>query len=316
MQLLNKVVIIGAGNVGEAIGYTLMLRRQMNEIVFVDVDRNKAHGAALDVGHATTYVGEMAIKSGGYEECADAEIIIITAGARRKPGQTRLELAKTNISIMTSITKSIMEYAKDPIIIVVSNPVDLMTYVVTKVSGLPTNRVIGSGTALDTARLRDLISTKLKIDVNDISAFILGEHGDSQVPVWSGCTVAGVNIKEYLERLPEPIEFDYETIGNEVRDAGAEIIAAKGATFYGVAMAVARLVEAIVGNQHALMSVSHVLRRPLPGIEGNLAISLVCCIGREGIVRTMRYGMSDEDREKVYASAAKMAEFVKECFNE
>ena len=165
----NRIVVVGSGNVGEAIAYTLMLRRQASEIVLVDLNEARAEGSALDIAHGTAFFRQVKVRKGSYEDCAEAQIIIITAGIARKPGQTRLDLAKTNVSIIKSITKSIMEYAKDPLIIVVSNPADIMTYVIQKESGLPSERVIGSGTGLDTARFRYLISKACKVDVCDVN---------------------------------------------------------------------------------------------------------------------------------------------------
>ena len=181
----NKIVVIGAGNVGETICYTLMLRAQVGEIVLIDVNEKKAKGAALDISHGTAFYSQVRIKQGGYEECADAKIIIVTAGVARKEGQTRLDLAKVNTGIARDIARNIMQYAKNPLIIVVSNPVDVNTYLIQKETGLPAERVIGTGTSLDTARFRYLLSRRCKVDIRDIQGYILGEHGDTQVPVWS-----------------------------------------------------------------------------------------------------------------------------------
>ena len=169
----DKIVVVGAGNVGEAIAYTLMVRVQANDIVLVDVNEDRAKGAALDIAHGTSFFKQVWVRQGGYEECADAQMIIITAGIARKPGQTRLDLAKTNVSIVKSITENIMKYAKNPLILVVSNPADITTMAVQQVSGLPAERVIGSGTSLDTARFRYILSEKLHVNIEDINACLL-----------------------------------------------------------------------------------------------------------------------------------------------
>ncbi len=196
------VVVIGAGNVGETICYTLMLKTQVSEIVLIDLNEDRAKGVALDISHGTAYYSQVKIRKGGYSECADADIIIVTAGVPRKEGQTRLDLAKTNTGVARSIARSIMEYADNPIIIVVSNPVDVNTYLIQKETGLPKGRVIGTGTSLDTARFRYLLSRHCKVDIRDIQGYILGEHGDSQVPVWSTVNIAGEAVEHFLPSNP------------------------------------------------------------------------------------------------------------------
>lgn len=296
----NKIVVIGAGNVGETIAYTLMLRKQATDIVLIDLDGKRARGSALDLAHASGFFKPITVRAGGYEECADAGIIIITAGLGRKPGQTRLDLARTNVSIVRSITKSIMEYAKDPLIIVVSNPVDLLTMAVTQESGLAPERIIGSGTALDTARFRYLISRECCVDVNDVNAFILGEHGDSQVPVWSQIHIGGLKLNDFIAGTG--LELDYDRISAEAKDSGAEIIANKGATYNGVAMSTSRIVEAIIKNENTLLPVSHFLGEDW-GAWSNTAISLPCVVNENGISRALRIQMSDEERAAMDASA-------------
>lgn len=253
----DKIVVIGAGNVGETIAYTLMIRELANEIVLIDLNEKRAQGSALDIAHGTAFYDQITVRSGGYEECADANLIIISAGVGRKPGQTRLELAKTNISIATSIARSIMEYADNPLLLVVSNPVDILTMAIQKETGLPPTRVIGTGTSLDTARLRYLIARECGVSISDVCAYVLGEHGDSQVSLWSRVRIGGISLTGFTSQLG--IKLDYKAISMEAKDSGAEIIAEKGATYNGVAMATSRIVEAIVKNEHAVLAVSHVL---------------------------------------------------------
>lgn len=303
----DKIVVIGAGNVGEAIAYTLMVRVQANDIVLVDVNEDRAKGAALDIAHGTGFFKQVWIRQGGYEECADAQMIIITAGIARKPGQTRLDLAKTNVSIVKSITENIMKYAKDPLILVVSNPADITTMAVQRFSGLPADRVIGSGTSLDTARFRYILSEKLKVNIEDINAYILGEHGDSQVPIYSSANVGGFPLDEYASQVG--VELDREAISERTRCGGAEVIGLKGATFYGIAMAVSNIVETIMKDDYALLPVAHVLDESFGNWAG-IAISLPCRLGWDGVVQTHRVPMSQDEKEKMDESARILREFA------
>ncbi|CUX50209.1 L-lactate dehydrogenase [Clostridium sp. C105KSO13] len=302
MQSTNgkKIVIVGAGNVGEAIAYTLMTKVQAEDIVLVDVNQERAKGAALDIAHGTSFHHQIQVRQAGYEECAGADIIIVTAGITRKPGQTRLELAKTNVSIIRSITKSIMEYAKNPLIIVVSNPADVMTRAIKEFSGLQSQRVIGSGTSLDTARFRYNISTELDVNVKDVQAYIVGEHGDSQVPVWSSAIVGGLPLQAYEEQTG--ISLDKAAIAEHTKVGGAEVIGLKGATFYGVAMSVSTIVEAIIKDEGAILPVAHVLDECFGEWEG-VAVSLPCRIGGEGIEESFRIPMNEEEIQAMNHSA-------------
>ena len=309
----NKIVVVGAGNVGEAIGYTLMLRRQASEIVFVDLNEKRAQGGALDIAHGTAFFHQVKIRKGDYSECKDAQMIIITAGIARKPGQTRLDLAKTNASIIKSITKSIMEYAENPLLIVVSNPVDIMTYVVHKESGLPRHRVIGTGTALDTARFRYLISEKCEVNVGDVDAFILGEHGDSQVPIWSRAMIGSSSVENFMTEKGE--ELDKDAIADKAKDAGAEVISLKGATFYGIAMSVSRIVEAIQEDENAILPVSHVLSDKYGDWSG-ISISLPCVLNSDGIRMTSPITFGISEKEAMDASVKTLKDFLQKVITE
>lgn len=301
----SKIVVVGAGNVGEAIAYTIMMNKQSADIVLVDVNRGRAKGSALDINHGLAFSKQIRVREGGYEECADAQIIIITAGIARKPGQTRLDLTKTNIGIARDITRNIMKYATEPLILVVSNPVDVLTYVIQKESGLSPERVIGSGTALDTARFRYLISQKCNVDIRDVSAYILGEHGDSQVPVWSKVSIAGQELQEFCNEAPEKVNLDFDVISKNTREAGSEVIALKGATFYGIAMITSRIVDSLIDDENAVLPVSHVLHGEYDGIK-DVAISLPCVINKNGIQRIMNIGASFEEEKAIFESAKKL----------
>lgn len=305
----NKIVVIGAGNVGEAIAYTLMVRVQANDIVLIDVNENRAKGAALDIAHGTSFFKQVWVRQGGYEECADAQMIIITAGVARKPGQTRLDLAKINVSIVEDITNKIMEYAKNPLILVVSNPADITTMAVQKASGLPAERVIGSGTSLDTARFRYLLSQKLQVNIEDINAYIVGEHGDSQLPIYSSANIGGFPLKDFAKQVG--VTIDEDELTDRTQNGGGEIISLKGATFYGIAMAVSNIVETIMKDNSAIIPVAHVLDESF-GPWAGVAISLPCRIGWNGINQTLRIPMDYYEKTKMDASVNLLKEFAKE----
>lgn len=305
----NKIVVIGAGNVGETICYTLMLKVQVSEIVLIDLNEDRAKGVALDISHGTAYYSQVKIRKGGYSECADADIIIVTAGVPRKEGQTRLDLAKTNTGVARAIARSIMEYAKNPIIIVVSNPVDVNTYLIQKETGLPEGRVIGTGTSLDTARFRYLLARHCKVDIRDIQGYILGEHGDSQVPVWSTVNIAGEAVEHFLPADKEEADKKKEEIANKARTAGADVISLKGATFDGIAMSVLRIVESILKDQNTVLPVSHVLEESYGEIAG-APISLPCVVNADGISRVMKVTMTDEELKAVKHSAQVLKQFI------
>ena len=300
-----KIVVIGAGNVGEAVCYTLMVRKQADEIVLVDINEPRARAAALDIAHGTGFYKNVNVYAGGYEECKDASLIIVTAGVGRKPGQTRLELAKTNVAIAKSISKEIMKYAKNPIIIVVANPVDTLTYVIRKETGLPANQVIGTGTCLDTARIRYHLANLCKTNVTDIKAYILGEHGDSQVPVYSQMTIAGEKLEDFERETG--IHVDLEALSETARKSGATIIEGKGATFYGVSMATSMIVQAIFDDENAVIPVSHVIDE---GEYAGVAFSLPCIINRTGIVRVIQLPLNDKEKEGMAHSAEVLRESI------
>ena len=312
----NKIVVIGAGNVGETICYTLMLKAQVGEIVLVDLNEDRAKGAALDISHGTAYYSQVRVRQGGYEECADAKIIIVTAGVPRKPGQTRLELAKVNTGVARSIAKNIMKYAKNPLIIVVSNPVDVNTYLIQKETGLPKERVIGTGTSLDTARFRYLLGERVKVDIRDIQGYILGEHGDTQVPIWSSVNVAGEPIDHFLPAEEEEKEKVKEQIANKAKTGGADVISLKGATFDGIAMSTFRIVESILKNQNAVLPVAHVLGKEYgESLEGS-CISIPCVVNEEGISKTIKITMTDEEKRQVEHSAEVLKAFIGDVMKE
>lgn len=301
-----RIVIIGAGNVGATVAYTVLMQQLAAEIVLIDVNQEKVLGEVWDMNHGLAYFKQVSIRQGTYEDCADADAIVITAGIGRKPGQTRLDLAKTNVSIIRDITKNIMQYAKNPLIVVVSNPVDVLTYVVQQVSGLPATRVIGSGTTLDTARFKYLLSEQMKIDVCNVHAYIIGEHGDSELAVWSHANVAGEPLEHVYEE--SGMRLDKETILKETKTAGAEVIKRKGITNYGIGMAAGRILSAIVGNENAMLTVSTVLN----GQQGlsDVALSLPVLVGANGVERYLPIQLSEYEKVMLQNSAEQLKSVI------
>lgn len=292
-----KVVLIGTGFVGMSMAYSMLNRGGIEELVLIDIDKEKTLGEEMDLSHGLPYAPQkMVIKAGDYEACKDAEVVVITAGVAQKPGQTRLELAQVNTKIMKQITKCIMASGFDGIIIVASNPVDLMTYVVWKVSGLPHNKVIGSGTVLDTARLRYLMADYLEISSKNIHAYIMGEHGDSSFVPWDHAYVGCKRVKDIMEDGKHPIE-DLKKIHEGVVNAAYEIIEKKKATYYGIGMALNRLVRAILDNENSILTVSTYLNKEYG--QNDIYIGVPAIIGRNGVREILTIDLNQEEQEKL-----------------
>lgn len=293
-----KVVLVGTGFVGMSMAYSMLNQGGINELVLIDIDKEKTIGEEMDLSHGLPYAPQkMTIKAGDYSECGDAQIVVITAGVAQKPGQTRLELAEVNTKIMKQITKSIMDSGFDGIIVVASNPVDLMTYVVSEVSGLPKNRVIGSGTVLDTARLRYLMADYLKVSSKNIHAYIMGEHGDSSFVPWEHAYVGCKKIKDVMKDNGYPME-DLRKIHKGVVDAAYEIIEKKKATYYGIGMALNRLVRAILNNENAILTVSTYLEDGKYG-QDNIYIGVPAIINSEGVRELLELDLNEEEQVKL-----------------
>ena len=297
-----KIVIVGAGFVGASTAFALTMAGVAGEIIVVDTNREKAKGEAMDISHGLSMMQHQSIRDGGYEDVADADIIVVTAGSARKAGETRLDLAKKNIGIARAIIKSIMEHYNGGIILVVSNPVDIITSVICKESGLPSSKVFGSGTSLDTSRFKHLISQSYNVDVTDINGFIVGEHGDSMVPVWSHTNISGIPLEQYEKMTARKLDKKY--IEEETKTCGAKIIQLKGATYYAIAMSITRIVEAIVRDQRTIVSVGSVLSGQY-GVNG-VALSLPCIIGANGIHQVLELELSESERAGFIASANKI----------
>ncbi len=304
-----KIVIVGSGFVGSTTAYTIMCGGLFSNIVIIDIDRDKAEGDAMDMSHGVSFVRPVTVKSGGYEECSDADIVIITAGANQKVGETRLDLLKKNTSILKSIVTEIMKYAPDDIILLtVSNPVDILTYVTWKLSGLPKNQVIGSGTVLDTSRLKYMLSTHTHVDARNCHTFIIGEHGDSEVAAWSISNISGIPLDDYEHQTGLCSKAAREEMHARVKDAAYEIIEKKGATYYAIALAVARITECIAGEENSILTVSSILEGEY-GINGT-ALSVPAKLSGSGIQHIPYVPFSDSEMKGLINSAETMKEYI------
>ncbi len=293
-----KVVLVGTGFVGMSMAYSMLNRGGIRELVLIDIDKNKTVGEEMDLSHGLSFAPQkMIIKAGNYDQCEDAEVVVITAGIAQKPGQTRLELAEVNTKIMKQITQNIMESGFNGIIVVASNPVDLMSYVVYKTSGLPKNKVIGSGTVLDTARLRYLVGDYLKVTSKNVHAYIMGEHGDSSFVPWNHAYVGCKKITDIMKDNNHPME-DLEKIHKGVVNAAYEIIEKKKATYYGIGMALNRLVRAILDDENAILTVSSYLENGEYG-QDDVYIGVPAIINKDGIRELLHLEMNEEDQTKL-----------------
>jgi len=296
----HRVVVIGTGAVGATTAYTLLLRNRMSELVFIDANKDLALGEALDMNHGLPFVGGVKLWAGDYSDCKDADIIIIAAGSNQRPGETRIDLLNRNAAIFDDIIKSITKYNNDGILLIATNPVDILSYVSWKKSGWPANRVIGSGTLLDSARFRYLIGKHKEIDPRSIHAHIIGEHGDSELPVWSLANVAGAEIEfDQAER---------DDIFHSTKNAAYEIINAKGSTSYAIALALDRIVAAILQNEHAVLNVSSLLD-DYHGIS-DVYLGVPSIVGREGIREKLQIPLNPQEEELLRASAQKLKDQI------
>ena len=293
-----KVVLVGTGFVGMSMAYSMLNQGGINELVLIDINKDKTIGEEMDLAHGLPYAPQkMVIKAGDYPDCKDAQVIVITAGIAQKPGQTRLELAETNTKIMKQITESIMASGFDGIIVVASNPVDLMAYVVSEVSGLPRGRVIGSGTVLDTARLRYLMADYFKISSKNIHAYIMGEHGDSSFVPWEHAYIGCKKVKDVMKDNHHPMD-DLEKIHKGVVNAAYEIIEKKKATYYGIGMALNRLVKAILNNENSILTVSTYLKDGEYG-QDDIYIGVPAVINSHGVRELVNLDLNEEEQSKL-----------------
>lgn len=308
-----KVTIIGAGNVGATIAYTLSLGTIASEIVLIDINKEKVEGEVMDIVQGASFREPISVIAGDYADAADSDIVIITSGVGRKPGQTRIELAQTNVNILKSITPQIVSVAPKALYVIVSNPVDIMTYVFTKISGLPENQIIGSGTVLDTARLRYDLSNHFKVAQKNIHAYVFGEHGDTSFIPWSCADISGCSLMDYEDLMISKgvvtDRVDPEKTLEYVRKSGGEIIAKKGATFYAVSASVNKICNALVAAYDSVSTVSSMMHGEY-GIE-DVCLSTMTIIGPEGVKGKVPAKLTYEEISKLQASANALKEVIK-----
>ncbi len=299
---IRKVAIIGCGFVGSSTAFALMESGLFSEIVLIDVDHSRAEGEAMDISHGVPFVKPMKIYAGDYDDIVDASIIIITAGAAQKPGETRLQLVQKNVAIFKSIIPEISKRKCEGVLLIVSNPVDILTYVAQKLSGFPVNRVIGSGTVLDTARLKSRLSEHLDVDSRTVHAFIIGEHGDSELAAWSSATVSGVPLSKFCEMRGHFNHDESERhIQEMVKNSAYEIIERKKATYYGVAMAVRRICEVIARDEKSILSVSSLMEGQY-GLR-DICLSMPTIVGADGVEEKVPISLDEDEITKLMASA-------------
>ena len=307
-----KVTIIGAGSVGAATAFSLLSSNAATEIVLIDANMDKALGEALDIKQATPFLGNCDVYAGDYRDAAGSQIVIISAGIGRKPGQTRLELVQTNVNIIKQIAGQIVKYAPDAIYIIVANPVDILTYAFMKYTGLPKTRVFGTGTSLDTIRLRTRLAEIYNVNKKQVHANVLGEHGDSSFVAWSTATIAGIPLAEYTASIANPHhlrnEFHPEDVELYVKKSGGKIISRKGCTVYGIATSTMNIVKTISGSAESVMTLSS-LHEGEYGLH-DICLSSLVLVGSNGISSIMTPKLSDSEMQKLYQSAAALREVI------
>jgi len=309
---MNKITVIGAGSVGATISYTLAVTGVSSEIVMIDINKEKALGEAMDIRQGVPFYNPCNVYAGNYQDATGSDIVVITCGVPRKPGQSRLDLTQTNVNILKSVAGEILKYAPDAIYIIVSNPVDILTYAFCKFSGLPEGRVIGSGTILDTSRLRSKISEHYSISQKNVHAYVLGEHGDSSFIPWSLANISNVSVEDFEKSLSDGMSypaFDKADIEQYVKKSGGSIIERKGATFYAVSMSVCHLCKCILSGIDTTLTVSTMLHGEY-GID-DVALSLLNVVGKGGACKKVYLPLTDFETEQLKKSAESLKDVIK-----
>ena len=308
-----KITIIGAGSVGATTAFALLTRGAASEVVLIDINTEKALGEALDIKQATPFIDNCDIYAGSYADAVGSDVVVITSGIGRKPGQTRLELVQTNVNIIRSIAAEVTKYAPNAIYILVANPVDILTYAFLKYTGLPKNQVFGTGTVLDTIRLRTRLAEIYNVNKQQVHANVLGEHGDTSFVAWSTATIAGVPLDEYRQAVASPstipTEYTHDEVENYVRKSGGKIIARKGCTVYGIGMSTTHIVKTLAGNSETALTVSSLH-------EGEYGISDVCLsslslVDYQGVRSIITQSLTDEELRRLHASAEALKAVIK-----
>nr|WP_297176429.1 L-lactate dehydrogenase [uncultured Agathobaculum sp.] len=309
MTSMQKCGVIGVGFVGATCAYTLAVSGLFSEVVLVDMNRKKAEGEAADINHGVSFAKPCAVRAGDYQDLTECGLIIIAAGANQKPGETRIELLSRNRVILSSILAQLTAVNRDAVLLIVSNPVDVLTCMAQQLSGLPAGHVLGSGTVLDTARLKYLVGQRLGVDSRNVHAFIIGEHGDSELAVWSSANISGVDLDDYcrITGIDDPADMLHHIYAS-VRDAAYAIIESKGATYYGIGMAVRRIAEAIVRDEHSVLPVTSLIQGHY-GVDG-ICLGLPSIVGRNGVEAVLDIPLSAEELAQLQGSAEKMKALI------
>ena len=302
----SKISIIGAGSVGATAAFSIAQKHIARELVIIDVNNDKAEGEAMDINHGLITIGRMNIHSGSYADIKDSDIIVVAAGLGRKPGETRLDLASKNIGIAKDIAANIMQHYNGGVILVVSNPVDIMTYVILKETGLPAGKVFGSGTVLDSARFRYMLAKQLNADIRNIHGFMGGEHGESQFAVWSSVHVSGMKLDSYCAKMG--VSIDKDALVDDIIGLGAQVIKRKGVTNFAIAAIVAELCNTIMSDSGSIFNVTSLLD-DYYGVN-NVCISVPCILGKEGVIDHLPYDFSAEELTKLRKSADGLRDFM------
>lgn len=311
MTDFHKCAIVGCGFVGSSIAFSLLESGLFREMILIDINREKAQGEAMDLGHSIPFIKPMEIAAGEWQDLKGAGIVIIAAGASQKPGESRADLAHKNLQIFREMIPKITQYNQDGILLIVSNPVDILTYAALQYSGFSKERVFGSGTVLDTARLKYLLGKKLSLDPRVVHAFIIGEHGDSELPVWSSANISGIDLKDYCAATGETLkDSDFENLYREVRDSAYQIIQKKGATYYGIASSCRRICESIVRDEHSILPVSTF-------IDGHYGLSDICMgvpaiLSSKGVERVLDIPLNEEEQKLLIQSASAVQKILRE----
>ncbi|MBR2282792.1 MAG: L-lactate dehydrogenase [Ruminococcus sp.] len=304
-----KITILGAGNVGATIAYTFAVAGTCSDVVLIDINKEKAKGEAMDIRQGVSFGHNVTITDGSYDDAAGSAIVVVTLGIARKPGQTRIDLARTNVNIIREVMPQLAKVAPDAIYVVVSNPVDIITYTILKCTDLKPQQVIGSGTALDTSRLRSALADHLELNPQNVHGYVFGEHGDTSFIPWSLVNVAGIPLEDYCASEGHS-DIDKDAIVDEVRKAGAEVIKRKGATFYAVSLSVNKICDSILRDANNTLTVSTMLNGKY-GIE-DVCLSLPCVIGGNGIEKELSPSLTEEEVEKLQASAAALRSVIEQ----
>lgn len=307
----SKITIVGAGYVGSTIAYAVMNQGFASRISLVDIDKEKAEGEAMDLNHGAPFVKPVKVTSGGYEECKNSDVVVITAGASQEPGESRMDLVNKNTEIFKNIIPNITNHAEEAKILVVTNPVDILTYVAEKLSDLPTGHVLGSGTVLDTSRLRYLIGDHCDINTSNVHSYVIGEHGDREVVTWSLTNFGGVPFDRYCSNCSKNCDRPpfKDRISESVKNAAYEVIDRKGATNYAVGLAVSRILEAILEDERTMLTVSSVLSGQY-GLK-NVALSLPSIVGSNGVEKVLTHDLSEKEEKKLIDSGKELADIAK-----